>query len=54
MISLKVINVKSFMTNILVDSVFDNFWVSQVNIDTFLKFSMDGRLNIRWFSKEEQ
>lgn len=54
MISLKVINVKSFMTNILVDSVFDNFCVSQVNIDTFSKFSIDGRLNMRWFSKEEQ
>ncbi len=54
MISLKVVDVKKFMTNILVDNVFDNFCVSQVNIDTFAKFSIDGRLNRKWFSEEEK
>ena len=54
MISLKVVDVKKFMTNILVDNVFDNFCVSQVNIDTFAKFSIDGRLNLKWFSEEEK
>ena len=54
MISLKVVDVKKFMTSILVDSVFDNFCVSQVNIDTFAKFSIDGRLNLKWFSGEEK
>ena len=54
MISLKVVDVKKFMTSILVDSVFDNFCVSQVNIDTFAKFSVDGRLNLKWFSGEEK
>ena len=53
MISIKVCDVKKFTKNIFIDSVFDNFCVSKVNVDTFAKFSIDGRINTKWFDKEE-
>ena len=54
MISLKVVDVKKFTKAIFVDSVFDNFCVSQVNIDIFSKFSIDGRINKKWFDSSEE
>ncbi|MBE5934919.1 MAG: hypothetical protein E7262_03920 [Lachnospiraceae bacterium] len=53
MISLKVEDVKKFMNKILVDNVFDNFLTSNVEVATFSKFSIDGRINKKWYTSEE-
>ena len=53
MISLKVEDVKNFTKNIFVDEVFDNFVTSSVEIATFSKFSIDGRINSKWYTSEE-
>ena len=54
MISLKIVDVKKFTKNLLIDSVFDNFCTSSVIIDTFNKFSIDGRINLEWYTKDER
>lgn len=53
MISIKVDDVKQFTKKLFIDNVFDNFCTSKINVDTFAKFSIDGRLNTKWFDAEE-
>ena len=53
MVSLKVVDVKTFTKNIFIDNVFDNFVTSSVEINTFSKFSIDGHLNKKWFDTDE-
>lgn len=53
MISLKVDNIKDFMNKLLIEDTFDNFCVSQFNIHTFVKFSIDGKINTKWYDTEE-
>lgn len=53
MISLKIIDVKAFMNSLLVQSVFDNFYVSELEINTFTRFQISGKLNEEFYSKEE-
>lgn len=53
MISLKVADVKAFMNKLLLQSVFDNFLVSEVEVNTANKFSIQGDLNQSFFSSDE-
>ena len=53
MISLKVVDIKKFTKNIFVDSVFDNFVTSSVEVVSFNKFTIDGKINRKWYTKEE-
>lgn len=53
MIALKINDVKSFMSSLLLQSVFDNFLLSEFEIQTTQKFQMWGKRNKEWFTDEE-
>lgn len=53
MISLKIFPVKGFMSALLSQNVFDNFWFSEGEIETFGKFSISGYLNQDFYSTDE-
>lgn len=53
MISLKVVDVKGFMSNLLVHKVFDNFLLSELTIHTSNEFYISGKLNTDFFTNEE-
>ena len=45
MIALKINNKKDFMSKLLVSELFDDFLVEEASIDTFVTFSIDGRIH---------
>jgi hypothetical protein len=53
MVSLKIIDVKAFMNSLLVQSVFDNFYISELEINTYNRFQISGKLNEEFYSTEE-
>jgi hypothetical protein len=53
MISLKVLEVKSFMSHLLVHNVFDNFLLSELDITTFNNYHVSGKLIESYYSSEE-
>ncbi|MGB8455302.1 MAG: DUF5721 family protein [Anaerocolumna sp.] len=53
MISLKIIDIKAFMSSLLVQNVFDNFLLSELQIKTFNHFQISGNINEEYFSNEE-
>lgn len=53
MISLKVIDVKAFMNHLLVQNVFDNFYLWEADFKTFGEFSINGKLNEDYYSSDE-
>lgn len=53
MISLKVEEVKTFMNKLLLQNVFDNFLVSEVEVNTANRFVIKGDLNKNFFSTDE-
>lgn len=54
MVSLHVIDVKSFMNHLLVQNVFDNFLLSELEINTYNNFKINGKLNSAWYNNEEK
>lgn len=54
MISLKILDVKSFMGSLLIQKVFDNFLLSEAEITTFAHFSVEGRINQNFYTDEEK
>jgi hypothetical protein len=54
MISLKVVDIKKFTKSIFIDNVFDNFVTSSVEVNVFNKFTIDGRINTKWYTVEEK
>ncbi|MGN0383944.1 MAG: DUF5721 family protein [Eubacterium sp.] len=52
MISLKVNNIKSFMSDLLRSETFDKFLVSEISISTFNTFYINGSINKNYFSDE--
>lgn len=52
--SLKIVDVKGFMSKLLIQNVFDAFLVSELTINTFQRFEMNGKLNLDYFSTEEK
>lgn len=53
MISLKILDVKSFMKNLLIQDTFDNFLLSETDIVTFNHFHISGALNEEYYTGEE-
>lgn len=53
MISMKILDVKSFMSSLLIHSVFDDLLLCELDITTFNQFHISGKLNKDWFTKEE-
>ena len=53
MISLKIIDIKAFMSSLLVQPIFDNFLLSELDIITFNHFNISGKLNTSWYNSDE-
>ena len=53
MIALNIVDVKGFMDKLLIKNVFDNFLLTELEINTFVKFKVQGRLNQNFFSSDE-
>lgn len=54
MISLHVVDVKSFMNHLLIQNVFDNFLLSELEITTYNQFKINGKLNTGWYDEVEK
>ncbi|WP_167957369.1 DUF5721 family protein [Anaerosporobacter faecicola] len=54
MVSLHVVDVKTFMNQLLIQNVFDNFLLSEMEITTFNQFKINGNLNLGWFDEDEK
>lgn len=54
MVSLKILDVKNFMTKILVHTVFDNFLLIDLDVATFNNFHISGFINKGFFTSEEK
>lgn len=53
MLCLKINDVKKFMSNLLVQTVFDNFLIAELDIVTFNAFHINGKINKTWFDTDE-
>lgn len=53
MISLKVEDIKTFMSSLLVHNVFDTFYLSEMTIQTSSELYISGKLNEAFYSTEE-
>jgi hypothetical protein len=53
MISLSVLDVKTFMTKLLMQNAFDFFVLREMELQTITGFTVSGQLNEGFFSKEE-
>jgi hypothetical protein len=53
MISLNITEVKSFMSKLLMQDVFDFLLLREMELQTFTGFTVSGRLNEDFFSEEE-
>lgn len=53
MLCLKISDVKSFMSKLLVQTVFDNFLLSELDVVTFNAFHINGKINRSWYDTDE-
>lgn len=53
MISLKVIDVKAFMNSLLVQNIFDDFYLWEADFKTFVEFSVNGKLHDEYYSNDD-
>lgn len=53
MISLKILDIKSFMSNLLIQQIFDEFLLSELEIQTYNYFKISGKKNKMWYTNEE-
>lgn len=53
MIALNIADIKGFMEKLLLQNVFDNFLLTELEINTFTKFQIQGRLNRSYYSSDE-
>lgn len=53
MVSLKVLDLKAFMSNLLVQDMFDSFLLSELEVITSNKFSISGKLYKEFYSSDE-
>lgn len=54
MISVKIENIKLFMSKLFVEEIFDRFHVSECDIITFFEIRIDGRRQKEWYDTDEQ
>lgn len=53
MLCIKITDVKTFMSHLLLQSTFDNFLLSELDVLTFNSFHINGKLNKSWFDTDE-
>jgi len=53
MLCMKITDVKTFMSHLLLQSTFDNFLLSELDVLTFNSFHINGKLNKSWFDTDE-
>lgn len=53
MIALKIIDVKDFMSKLLISDTFHSFMLSEATINTYNSFTIDGHINKEYYSKDE-
>lgn len=53
MVALKILDVKEFMSKLLVKGVFDNFLLSEAELMCGCSYVINGRRNRDWYSEEE-
>lgn len=53
MIALSVVDVKDFMSKVLLKNTFDKFYICDGEIETFTSFHFGGRLNKGYYSSDE-
>jgi len=53
MISLTITEVKSFMAKLLAQNTFDHFILKELELSTFINFTINGQLNEAFFTDEE-
>jgi len=53
MVSFEVEDIKAFMNNFLIKETFDMFYLYELELNTFVKFEIKGKLNRKWFSTDE-
>ena len=53
MLCIRITDVKMFMSKLLVQSVFDNFLLSELDVMTYNSFHINGKLNKSWFDTDE-
>ena len=53
MISLTITEVKAFMGKLLTQATFDFFLLKEMELSTFMNFTINGQLNEAFYSKEE-
>lgn len=53
MIALHIADVKDFMSKLLIQNIFDNFYLTELEITTFTKFQIQGRINRSYYSSDE-
>lgn len=54
MLAWNIADVKEFMSKLLIKDTFDTFYLSELEIVTFYKVHLSGRLNQDWYSGEER
>lgn len=53
MVALEISNIKLFMNKLLNSETFDSFYLEEALITTFNEFSIDGRIQTDFYTKEE-
>ncbi len=51
--ALQILEVKPFMGKLLIQSVFDDFLLSELTMNTFNRFQISGKLNLDFYSTQE-
>lgn len=54
MLALKINDVKTFMTQLLIGEIFDSFPIAEASVTTFNTFTIDGRINKEFFDTDTQ
>ena len=54
MIALQMLDIKDFMSKLLIRNAFDPFWLSEASITTSVTYTLDGALHPDFFDTEEK
>ena len=53
MIALQIVDLKDFMSKLLIGSTFDSFWLCEASVTTFATFTIDGTLHTDFYDTQE-
>ena len=54
MIALQILDIKDFMSKLLIGSAFDPFWLSEASVTTSITYNLTGSLQPDFFDTEEK